>query len=294
MKTLPTKEELRDSFNDFSKFSFELLQDIEKNPHHLKFAAVNTQIALELFLKYYYVTTGKVSDIQKKKNGNSIPDFVDFSQILAHFYSSRRWSYGKKKELIRLLEIRNSIVHRGQKNGWDQKLAESIVRTLYFIHCTAWGELNETLFEHSYLPHPIRTNQVWRNGVKSVVEDLSKLYDHEARTCLECELKSVVTGDIMGLHDSSYEDNLVCLNCFTELTLFHDVELIECYNCKKHSYIIDPLNEQPDQLYSAKCTECETSTWVRKCKSCEQFYHPSQSAEEVSDGAYYCDSDCVE
>jgi len=294
MKRLPTASELKGAFTDFAKFTFDLLETIETKPNHLKFAAVNSQIALELFLKYLYVKNGQANDIQKFKKGKVENDFVDFSKILNHFYSSRKWSFGEKRELVKLMQTRNSIVHRGQHSKWDKDLAKSLVRTLFFIHATAWSELREILFFDNNTPHKIAWNSVWREGVESFVEDLSKIFKCAPLACLACHAKSVVNGDVMVLNENHNENNLICLTCLSSIDTSEEAGLIKCYICQKNSYIIDAFNEQDDQLHVAKCSECMTHTWVRICRNCENFYHPSCSDEVQVNGRYFCSVVCSE
>lgn len=294
MKTLPTANELESAFTDFARFTIELLEMIELKPSYLKFAAINSQIALELFLKYLYVKTGKADEIQKKKKGQIENDFVDFAQILSHFYSSQKGSYGKKRELEKLIDTRNSIVHRGQRSTWDSELATIVVRTLFFIHATAWSELGETLLYDNNLPHKISENKIWREGVKSFVSDLIDNFDATPRMCLSCYTQSVVSGEVIGLEKDHCEEHLVCLNCLTAIDTSHNARLIECYVCHEKAYLVDAFNEQDNQLHVAKCSECETDTWVRMCHNCEEFYHPSASEEVEMNGSFFCCSICAE
>ncbi|MBL0711821.1 MAG: hypothetical protein JJV99_12525 [Colwellia sp.] len=77
-KELPTQEELRESYTAFANFTFELLGNIEQKKSNLIFAAVNSQIALELFLKYLFTAKGRVDEIRKKKKGALTNDFKEF------------------------------------------------------------------------------------------------------------------------------------------------------------------------------------------------------------------------
>lgn len=295
IKTLPTIEELKSSFRDFSDFTFELLSEIDHNPRNLKFAAVNSQIALELFLKYFYMRKGEVDVIRKKRKGEYVNDFNDFSQILNNFYSMKSWSFGEKKELAKLLDVRNSIVHRGQDSTSDDDIAESIVRTLFFIHATAWSELGETLFFNNYVPHKIGDSKLWRKGAESFAVDVADIYcDAEVHICLGCEAYAAISGELMVLDDTNHEEDLVCLNCFSTVDLSDQARLLECYQCFEKAFYIDALNEQGEQLYVGKCVECETNTFVRKCKSCEDYYHPSEKQEVENNGLFFCSKDCYE
>lgn len=50
-------------------------------------------------------------------------DYKEFNQILNLLYSDKGTKFGKKKELVQFMQIRNSIVHRGQKAAWDPEVA---------------------------------------------------------------------------------------------------------------------------------------------------------------------------
>ena len=99
---LPTDTELRDGFNEFANFTFDLLDKVESDSKYLKFSAINSQISLELFLKFWFVKNGRLHDIQRVKNGKRLNNFISFSDILHLFYSSKTWSYGEKKEFVKL------------------------------------------------------------------------------------------------------------------------------------------------------------------------------------------------
>lgn len=291
MKNLPTASELRITFSDFAWFTFDLLGKVQSDRKYLKFAAVNSQIALELFLKYYYVTSGKSEQIQIVKNGQFHNDFLEFNQILNHFYATRRWSHGVKKEFVKLMEARNSIVHKGVAN-LNEEAAEIIVRTLLFIHATAWSDLGEVFFFDNYLPHPISKNPLWLAGVESFVSQIADLNNSNVTPCITCGAYSVVNGEILVLDEVHSHNDFVCLNCLTSVNIEHECRILVCYDCSEKAYYVDALNEQARQLYVGKCAECGTDTWVRKCFGCEIFYHPSSTDEVVIDGKYFCCSDC--
>lgn len=294
MKRLPDEQELREGFIDFAELAMELTGRSERNPKYLKFAAVNAQVALELFLKYFFTKSGKVTEIQKKKNGILQNDFNEHAQILSLYYSTRNWSYGVKRELISLMEARNSILHRAQQTEWDIELATNVVRTLFFIHSTWYSDFGLCLFERSYgTPHHLSTNKVWRKGVESFVDHLEEIHDIEVRTCLACNQYAVVTGEFFGLLGAEGNEYLICLNCFDSIDIEHEARLLQCHQCLEKTYIIDALNEQKRQLYVGKCTNCGEDSWVRICRNCERFFHPEDGEVKV-DGIYFCSSDCAE
>lgn len=251
---------------------------------------MNSQIALELFLKYYYVTTGKANEIVRLKAGKPTSDFKDFSQILNHFYSKRTWSYGQKKELSKLLDVRNSIVHKGQDSNWNHELATIIVRTMFFINATAYSTTGETILFNNYISHSIGENPVWRSGA----EDFAAEFCDNIYPCWSCGAYAATEAEIMKLDDSNSLDDLICLCCLASINIGHQARLLDCYHCCDKAYYVDALNEQFDQLYPGKCVECETNTFVRKCSNCHDYYHPSITSEAQVENKYYCSTSCAE
>ena len=286
--SLPTLEELKLSFMDFADFTFELISESDKDPGRLKFAAVNSQIALELFLKYYYLKSGNSRKILKKKQNQYIDEFKDFSQILNNFYSERSWSYTEKKELARLLDVRNKIVHKGKDATNNEDIAESIVRTLFFINATAWSDLGESIFYNNYDYLKVNRGGLWRRGAESFASSIG-----ECHICLFCNALSAVRSEFMVLDVSNKQDDLICLNCFSVLDLENQIRLIKCYQCEDVEYYAEAMNEQDDQLYIGKCQGCGADDPVRRCISCEVFYHPS-SEEKKFKGLFFCSEGCFE
>lgn len=274
---------------EFSRFTFELLEETTEGNNKLKFAAVNSQIALELFLKYYYIKMGKVTDILKIKVGAYTSDFNDFSQILNHFYSKRNWSYGQKKELAKLLNVRNAIVHKGQNSKWDAELATTIVRTMFFINATAWSSMGESILFNNYTAHSIGWNPIWRHGA----EDFAGEFCDDVYPCLSCGAYAATPAEVMVLDSSNTEDDLICLCCLSSIDIKYQARLLDCHHCGDKSYYVDAINEQPHQLYVGKCVECETNTPVRKCDWCNDFYHPSSVTEVIVGDKYYCSQSCA-
>ncbi|EMN7336214.1 hypothetical protein WB897_004535, partial [Vibrio vulnificus] len=214
-KTLPTAKELKESYESFANFTFELLSKIEENPKNLVFSAVNSQVALELFLKYLFTVTGKVDEIRKKKKNELTDEYREFNEILNRFFSMNKWTFGNKKELVELMQTRNAIVHRGQKSEWDPELAKIIVKTHFFIHSTAWSTLGEILLLDNYYPHKISNVEVWRKGVESFCEDLSDIYSCDVLTCTACHASSVVSGELFALEEMHNDEFIVCLCCLS-------------------------------------------------------------------------------
>ena len=294
MKTLPSKLELYESFMEFFKFTMELVERADTQKNYLKFAATSAQITLELFLKYYFTEIGQVQNILKEKKGVKIDDYKDFSEILNYFYSTREWSYAAKHELRHLLEVRNDIVHKGLHGGWNEELAVIIVRIIFFIHATMWSAVGKGSLKWHHIPTSISQCNVWKKGADTFVDILVNLHNIDRITCLNCGEYTMIPGDIFALEGADTEEYLVCANCLTAIDIENTATLIRCYECEEFSYFIDRLNEQKDQLYVAGCSECGTRTWVRKCKSCHRFYHPSTVEEAEGSGYYFCSRDCLE
>lgn len=294
MKSLPNKDQLEEGFIDFSMLAFELLERAGTDPKYLKFAAVNAQIALELFLKFHFTKNGKIDQIQKKKNDIPQNDYIDFSQILNLYYSTRSWSFGVKRELIYLLEARNAILHKAQHAGSLDELATNVVKTLYFIHSTWHSDFGGLLFERSYGVAPaISRNELWRKGVQGFVEQLKTIHAMHVRTCFACREETVISGEFFGLVGAEGVRYITCLSCFSSIDIEHEARLIKCNVCHQHTYIVDAFNEQERQLYIGKCTNCDENSFVRRCPECENFYHPNDD-ETMSEDKYFCSLACHE
>lgn len=295
MKVLPKESELKASFSDFLELALDMLLRCGENSKYLKVAAVNAQIALELFLKYYFKRIGQENSIRRKKGQSLMNDYVDFSQILAYFYSMEEWSYGEKKELVRLMEARNSIVHRAQDSAWDEDLAVIIARVFFFIHATSWNELGESVLFNNYNPHPISKLAVWRKGAESFAGEISAARDVSCQRCLTCGAIAAMSADAIPLDESTNDEkDIVCLCCLTSINIEEEARLLDCYVCDGHTYWMDAYNEQENQLYVGKCTECQTDSWIRKCFRCGEFYHPSAISQVRYKKLYFCSADCCE
>lgn len=281
--------EIFETFISFFNFSLELINKIDKTNGYLKFAAVNMQISLELFLKFYFIKTGSLNLISVNKNGNL--QFKDFSQILNYFFSLRKWSFGSKKELTILLNTRNSIVHKGINTGWNKDLAEYIVRCAFFIQGTLASNFAISVFEPNYSPKQPYSNRVWRDGVESFAEDyIARLYECDILPCPNCGALSLIPNEFLYFDEIMF-NGLSCLCCFNLIETETSTELIDCYVCNKEAYLIDILNEQPHNEFVGYCLNCQTNTWVRKCSICKQYYHPTVEGLQRN-GKYYCSSCC--
>lgn len=288
MTKIPSIEEIYDTFMSFLNFSLELIEKLDNANGYIKFAVVNTQITLELFLKYYFIRKGNLDNITVKKNG-VIRGFKEFNDILNYYFSSRRWTYGNKKELRDILEARNLIVHSGLKAGWNIELAKYIIKCIFFMQGTMRSEFDENLIEVQYRKHKISENNIWRNGVEEFVEEL----ECEVFPCPDCGALAFISSESFNIFNVWEPDLRHCLCCFSFVDPV-SATFIECYNCCENSYMVEILNEQRKSMYAAKCLECNTDTWVRKCANCDAFYHPIVTDEKLCKDKYLCSDECLE
>lgn len=289
-----SEREVFNTFKSFFDFSIELINRIDKDNNYLKFAAVNIQISLELFMKYYFIRTGEIDAITiEKKNGKI--KYKDFSDILNYFFYKN--NYGDKKELKKILENRNSIVHNGLELGWNKDIALYIIDTIFFIQGILTNKFNEGLFEINLghkKPFKLINNEIWRNGVENFVSKLLKNQNINIMECPTCYTYALIPKEFFDLSYGEYEEGLICLNCFDFIELDTSAKLIECFICNNRSYLVDILNEQEDNLYCGVCLCCGYSEDVRKCFGCGRLYHIHENGEYIRNGKYYCCKECMD
>lgn len=285
-------DELFDTFLSFFEHTMELIEHLNEKNGYLKFAAVNMQISLELFMKYYFSRKDKLDSIAEYKNGHF--QYKSFEQILNYFFKIKRWSYQSKKELKKINVARNYIVHKGLNAGWNSELALYIIKCAFFIQGTLASDFNINLFEPSYnKPNNLRCkNQIWRAGVEQFVIDITSNIN-SILPCPECGAKALISNEEYDIGLVGATDALICLCCFNHIGLEIEARLIDCYVCGKNSYLIDPLNEQPNNTYVAKCLNCETDSWVKKCSYCDKFFHESKQVLHTGSKSY-CSLSCYE
>ncbi|SDH12054.1 hypothetical protein [Desulfosporosinus hippei] len=287
MKKIPNDDEIYQTFLSFLNFSFDLINKIDSTNDYLKFAVVNIQISLELFLKYYFMKKGQKDLIIVKKNGQE-KEFKDFSDILNLFFTQNRWSYGSKKELRKILDARNYIVHSGLKAGWNYELAKYLIKCILFMQGTMQSSFDSNSIKIQLQEFHISKNKIWKEGV----EEFVKLKGYYALTCPECDTRSFVSCENFRFIDFFDEDLKHCLCCFTYIDS-DMAKFIDCYNCGEASYMIEPLNKQDNDFYVGICLECNTNTWVKKCNHCGKFYHPSVVSGYSYKGKSYCCKKCA-
>lgn len=291
---LEVEKNLYDSFDSFFNYSLELVKDVDKNKSNYKFAVVNMQITLELFLKYYFIRNRLSQYVVKEVNSNGIK-YKDFSVVLNNYFSVNHWSYGRKKELTRILQLRNNIVHNGTNTQWDKEVIGYILRCVLFMHGVMNADFNESLVTSGNFL--LKNNSLWSESVKAFIGDLAeKRSCFTIRTCLSCGEYTLIPKEVFEISEpsSSTIDDLVCLNCLEVYEMeFHNT-IIDCYECGENSYFVELLNPQNQQQYVGICSECGTSTWVRKCAECEKLYHPSEENEVKFQNKYFCSDKCLE
>ncbi len=290
------EKNLYDSFQSFFKFSIDLIGELDKNKDNYKFAVVNMQIALELFLKYYFIRKGLSKYVIDKINVNGIK-YKDFSMVLSNYFRVNTWSYGRKKELTKILQIRNNIVHSGTNTQWNKDAVGYIIRCIFFIHGIMNSEFDEMLISDNKFK--LKNNELWTESVEEFIDDLVIMHENFSfpiRTCFSCGKYTVIPKEIfdMGQPTSSVVDDLVCLNCLEVYQMEFACTIIDCYECVDGSYFVDLLNPQAQQLYVGKCSECGTDTLVRKCSECEKLYHPSEEQEIRFRDKFSCSEECAE
>lgn len=263
---LPTEEELRRTFNLFLNRTIELLSQVDERKELFVFCAINAQVCLELFLKYYFFRMGKRSEILVKKNGEITNVFNEFQQILNHFFASSRIRHTSKKELEAVARLRNSIVHRAQNAEYQEDVCEFIVATLYFVHAISAQDLDEPVIEVTEAPHSVWRLEPWRRAARRFA---GKICD-EPGVCLHCEQSAVIPGDSLYFGPATDED-IVCVCCLSYLDAGRSASLLRCPECYDLSVYIDKLNKQSDGRFPARCVSCGLEPEAFICSECQKI-----------------------
>lgn len=284
------ENELKKSYKDFFLFSLELTNNIDNNNNNLKFAVVNMQIALELFLKYYFLKKGKAdwlfSNITKLK-------FKDFTVILDLFFKKdNELLVTKKLHLKKILEARNKIVHSG-KDTWDEELAINLINTTLFIQNVLNREFNETLIETSTNPsNGLSSNEVWRKGTEDFAKNLAKLNGKKVYECWHCYSNSFVDKKIF-TYDELEDEGFQCVTCLNSFYLDYDIGVAKCI-CGDDSFVLDCLNPQGEGEYWGKCLNCDMSYHAYKCADCEKYFLDFDNERITVNQNIYCSNSCEE
>jgi len=286
--TIQLEDELKKSYKDFFLFSLELTKNIDKHNNNLKFAVVNMQIALELFLKFYFLKKGKTdwlfSDKTKLK-------FKDFSVILDLFFrKDNELLVTKKSHLKNILEARNKIVHSG-KDSWDEELAINLINTTLFIQNVVNREFNETLIETSTDPsNGLSSNKIWRLGTEDFAKNLAKLNNRKVYECWFCYSKSFVDKKIFTC-DELEDEGFQCVTCLNSFYLDYQIGVAKCI-CGDNSFVLDCLNPQDGGRYLGRCLNCDISYHAYKCDNCEKYFLDFDNERIIENDKIRCSKDC--
>lgn len=264
---------------------------MNKENQNLKFAVVNMQVALELFLKYYFISIGKEEWVFKDINAIKL-EFRDFSQILDRVFSSKDILISKKKNLKHILESRNNIVHRGKYNEWDDELADNIINCALFIQGLLNKEFNESLIPISYdVQNEFSTNWIWRKGAEKFAKNLAELNQGDVYECINCCSRALVDKKHF-TYDEYDDEGFQCITCLRDLQLHYQIGLCKCTACGKHSFILDCLNEQEGHTYHGCCVNCGMKYFAYKCDSCEEFFLDFDNERIEFKNHIFCSEKC--
>lgn len=288
------EQELKSGFTSFYHFSLSLIESLSEKNGHLKFAVVNMQIALELFLKYYFIKKDMAERVFYESKGKR--KFRDFSEVLNSYYIVvRRGHFAQKEHLKTILESRNNIVHKGKFEEWDEELASYIISCAFFIQGTLKKEFSETLIVSEYHPHNLSNNWIWKEGAENFAKNITSHFNEIAMECPHCYSRALVDKEIFDFDEAGSINGLQCLACFVEVETEINGKLIHCCACDKKSYYVDILNEQRNQIYLGGCFNCGNTMDLRCCANCDKLYFPDMINSEVYyDVKYFCSNDCCE
>jgi len=284
--------ELKNGFTSFFDFSLSLIEQLNKENNNLKFAVVNMQISLELFLKYYFIMNDMPERVFILKKGKR--KFRDFSEVLNSYFSvTRNGLYAEKKQLVTILESRNDIVHKGKFKTWDEELAKYIISCVFFIQGNLRSDLSETLMVPENHPHKLSKNYTWRNGAVEFAQKIASEFSEIVLKCPYCSSKSLIRKEIFDFDDQGDVENYQCLTCLCEVDTQIYGAIVECCACNDKAYYVDRLNIQPDKTYFGGCLSCRNKMDLRYCENCGIFFfHDLQEKEIELKGDYFCSEEC--
>jgi len=286
--------ELKSGFISFFNFSLALIENLSKENNNLKFAVVNMQISLELFLKYNFVMKDMPEYVFYIKKGKR--KFRDFSEVLNSYYTVFQTShYAEKKYLVTLLESRNDIVHKGKFKEWDEELAKYLISCVFFMQGIYRNEFSETLINPEYHPHKLSENLTWKEGAIEFAHKVSKKFDVKLLECPYCYSRSLIKKEIFDFDEYGDIDNYQCLTCLCEVDTQINGAIINCCDCGEKTYYVDRFNIQPDKTHFGACLFCGNKMNLRHCDTCEDFYfHELKEIEIEFENNYFCSSECLD
>lgn len=280
--------ELEKSYKDFFYFALDLIKSLEKQNNNLKFAVVNMQIALELFLKYYFLKKGKndwlFSDINKLK-------FKDFTVILDLFFKKDAdLLVTKKIHLKKILQARNKIVHSG-RDDWNDELAINLINTTLFIQNVLSRDFNETLLETSTdALNDLSRNSIWREGTENFAKNLAELNGTNVYECWFCYSQSFLDKKIFTC-DELEDEGFQCVTCLNSFHKGHQIGVAKCV-CGENTFVLDCLNPQEDKSYIGKCLNCDISYHAYRCDICDKYFLDFDNERFIIGNNVICSDDC--
>jgi hypothetical protein len=277
----------------FFNFSLNLLEGLNAKSNNLKFAVVNMQVAVELYLKYFFIRLNKpekvFTDLLKRDR------YRDFSDILsAYFHEIREDHMVEKRHLRSIMESRNNIVHKGRFDEWDDDLAAYVIDCVFFIQSANLKAFGERFVQTGYFPHKLSKNTFWKKRAEKMALKHCEGITHKRFECPHCLATALIPKGVVESRDTFGNDDLECLSCFTEIDTSTCGTLINCCACgKEGSYYLDKMNEQSDQSFGGKCLACGVVMEVRLCAFCSEYYYPDVIESEIHrNGFYFCSADC--
>lgn len=284
--------ELKNGFLSFFDFSLSLIEKLSEKNNNLKFAVVNMQISLELFLKFYFVMKEMPERVFEIRNGKI--KYKDFSEVLKSYFSVvRSGHFADKKHLITILESRNDIVHKGKFKTWDEDLSKYIISCVFFMQGIYRNEFGETLIESTYDPHKLSENLTWKEGSVEFATKIANENNENALECPFCYSRSLIRKEIFEFDDQGEVENYQYLTCLCEVDTQYNGAIIECCACNEKAYYVDRLNVQSNKTHFGSCLNCGIKMDLRHCENCEKFYfHDLQKIEFELNNNYFCSSEC--
>lgn len=284
------KNELKESYESFFHFSMNLVKDLDNNNDNLKFAIVNMQISLELFLKYYFIETGKKFWVFKDDKKF---EFRSFSEILDKVFSNRDILMVKKKVLKDILEFRNDIVHKGKHHNWSDDLALNLINCTLFIQGLLNKEFQESLIPISYDDNEFSSNSIWRKGAENFAKNLCDLNKESVYECIYCYSRAMVNKKFFTF-DEYDDEGFQCISCLRDLKLEDQFKLGFCKACNHNSFVIDHLNQQTDKTYNGCCLNCGMKYFAFNCCQCDIYFIDFDNEKLIENDKIFCTQECQE
>lgn len=286
--TARIKHDLKKSYESFFHFSLGLIEKLDSSNNNLQFAVVNMQVALELFLKFYFIEIGKEFFVFKKETET----FKPFSEILDKIFSDKNVLIAKKKILKQILESRNNIVHQGKHNQWSDDLANDLISCTLFIQGLLNKEFNTSLIQISYGDNQYSKNQIWKNGAENFAKNIADLNKTNVYECIFCCSLAMVDKKLFNL-DEYNDEGFQCITCFRNLTLEDQMQLAFCKACSENSFIVDHLNPQKDKSYSGLCINCGMKYISYCCEYCDKYFIDFDNERLIIEDKIFCDKKCL-